>query len=238
MKGMGGVSLGAAALLLTMATVAFGSTVVDALRVEGSDRIGGAPATAGASETSGGASSMTSSDRGAGNPYPRITEGELLEAVNRDLFQPDRSPPPQRYQLPLQGLGTPTVEEEARRSRGRGPELRLVGTAIMGDMAVALVQVDDSIPLAIQLGESIEGFTLAALDQETAVLVGENETLTLPVVAPLPTRGSRGVGPQVQMDTQDIEAMQERVQQMLRSQLMRERALTNRGRGGRGGGRP
>lgn len=272
MRGLGGISLGAAGLALAVAAVVFGAATVDALRVqeptvpEGRAPAGRAPlaeaegvadtsptATAGwetpEAQEGGAAPSLApgdSRDR-RGGLYPRVTETELLEAVNQDLFQPDRAPPLERYELPGERVARAVVQQDPRRRRG--PEFRVVGSAIMGDLALALVQVDDSIPLALLLGESVEGYTLAAVDQEGAILVGESGTLTLPVVAPLPTGRSQATGVQIQIDQRNLEAMQERVQQMLRNQLLGERGLMmNRGvqvppgganppgRGGRGGG--
>jgi len=107
----------------------------------------------------------------------------------------------------------------------------------MGDLAVALVQVDDSIPVALRLGESIEGYTLVAVDQEGATLQGEAETLTLPVVQPLASPGIRSGDAPMQVGPRNLEAMQGRVQELLRSQMMNQRGQGgNRGRGG--GGQP
>jgi hypothetical protein len=250
MRGLGGVSLGAAGLVLALAAVVFGATTVDALRVqeppgppEGGAPAGGPPEEAGV----GIAGAPAEPGRPSGGVYPRVTETELLEAVNQDLFEPDRTPPLERYQLPSEQVARTVVQQDPRRRRG--PEFRVVGSAVMGNLALALVQVDDSLPLALLLGESVEGYTLTAVNQEGAVLVGETETLTLPVVEPLPTAGLRNAGPQIQIDQRNLEAMQERVQQLLRNQILNQRGgMMQRGgqlppgggdppgRGGRGGG--
>jgi hypothetical protein len=249
MRGLGGVSLGAAGLALAIAAVVFGATTMDALRVQ---ELPGSPenvAPAGGPSQEGGAEpSLAPGEPGRppGGVYPRVTETELLDAVNQDLFQPDRTPPLERYQLPSEQVARTVVQQDSRRRRG--PEFRVVGSAVTGSLALALIQVDDSIPLALLLGESVEGYTLAAVNQEGAVLVGETETLTLPVVEPLPTARPRNAGPQIQIDQRNLEAMQERVQQLLRNQLLNQRGMMQRGgqvppdggnppgRGGRGGG--
>ena len=250
MRGLGGISLGAAGLVLAIAAVVFGATTVDALRVQELPGPSEGVAPAGGPSQEGGVETLPAPGepgRPSGGVYPRVTETELLDAVNQDLFQPDRTPPLERYQLPSERVATTAVQQDPRRRRG--PEFRVVGSAVMGNVALALVQVDDSIPLALLVGESVEGYTLAAVNQEGAVLVGETETLTLPVVEPLPTGGPRNAAPQIQIDQRNLEAMQERVQQLLRNQLLNQRGgMMQRGvplppgggnppgRGGRGGG--
>lgn len=167
--------------------------------------------------------------------YPRASDDEMLEAVNQDVFMPDRRPPPQRYQLPSE-RSSPLPAEEPDPRRRRGPDIRVVGSAIAGGMALALIQVDDSVPLALRLGEEVEGYVLTAVDEESATLVGDSETLTLPVVAPVGNARPVVVGPQgATADRETIQAMQERVQQLLRAQMMNSRRQ-NPNRGGRGGG--
>ena len=175
--------------------------------------------------------------RGAGYGilYPRTSEAELLEAVNHDVFMPRRTPPLERYLLPGQRIVSRPEEEQDPR-RQPEPEIRVVGSASAGGTALALVQVNDSIPLAILLGEGVGGYTLTAVDEESATLVGESEILTLPVVSPLSWASPTAVGPQgTPPDAQSLRALQERVQQMLRSQIMNARRQ-NTNRGGRGGG--
>jgi hypothetical protein len=174
-----------------------------------------------------------------GTLYPRASDREILEAVNQDVFMPNRRPPLERYQLPGRGpVALPQEEQDPRRQRG--PEIRVVGSAVSEGMAVALIQIGDSIPLALSLGEEVEGYVLSAVDEETATLVGESETLTLPVVPPLISARAVSVGPQVgprgaNLDRESIQALQERVQQLLREQMMNARRQ-NPNRGGRGGG--
>jgi len=226
MRGMGGMTVLVAALVFVVAATVFGSTVVNAVRVE--EPVGAEAPERVAAEPGGRALTTRVT------PYPNVTADEILTAVNQDLFQPDRTPPLERYQLPSERAAPAPVQEQDR--RGRGPEFRIVGAAIMGDMALALVQVDDTIPVALLLGESIEGYTLAAVDAESATLVGENGILTLPVVEPLRGRersSDRNQGRAVQFNNQTMEALQGRVQQMLQGM---GRGQMRGGRGGGGGG--
>ena len=49
----------------------------------------------------------------AGIVYPRVTENEILDAVNHDPFQPDRTPSPERYVLPGERVEAGTAAREA-----------------------------------------------------------------------------------------------------------------------------
>jgi len=248
---MGRFSVLAAGLFLALAAALFGSAALDAFRIgEAAPARTGVPdlaaAVAGTTGDQAGSGAYAGSESGAETGqassvrrlYPRVTESELLEAVNEDLFQPDRTPPLERYQFPADRVVQAAMVEEGP-VRRQGPDLRVVGAATMGDMALALVQVDDSIPFAVLLGESVEGYVLVAVDEESATLLGEDETLTLPVEPPLPTAGAQVPGAPVQVGPRVPEGMEERVQEFLRAQMMnRGRDLT--GRGGRrgGGGQP
>lgn len=220
MIGVEKVSAGAAGLVLATSVVILGATVTNAVRVAepgaGPERLPAAVAPG----------SDSAADRGSEHlgPYPRVTQDELLDAVNQDLFQPGRLPPPERYQLPGERVAGPVDQADPRRRRG--PVLRVVGSAVMGEMALALIQVDDSVPLAVLLGESVEGYTLASVDQESATLTSLTETLTLPVVEPLMTGRSPGEAVQIQVDPRNIEQFRGRMQEVLRRQM------TNRGGGG------
>lgn len=242
------------AVVFAASAVTFGATVVGALRVEESPL---AVAAAGpgqeapvadptqvasqeqGAETapgeSGGRPGVSGMESLSGIVYPRVTEDEILEAVNHDPFQPDRTPLPERYRLPSEQVEPVTAARDDRRQRG--PDLRVVGAAIMGDnLALAMVQVDDSVPLALLLGESVVGYTLAAVDGESATLVSEDETLTLPVVEPIHSASSdsRSARGRAQSNARDMEALQSRVQEMIRN-LQQQRGQMQRG-GGQGPG--
>jgi len=243
MRGMGGMTVLVAALVFTVAATVFGSTVVNAVRVvepvvvtpEGvvAERGGQPSATP---ETEG----QPALEAGARNAslqrisYPNVTTDEILATVNQDLFQPDRTPRLERYQLPSERVAPAPAQEQDRRARG--PEFRIVGAALMGDMAVALVQVGDIIPVALLIGESIEGYTLAAVSAESATLVGAGGMMTLPVVAPLRGAAERNRAEPIQIRGGNIDAatLQNRVREML--QMQRGQTPTRGNRGGGGGG--
>ncbi|MGW8268402.1 MAG: hypothetical protein ACWGSQ_18690 [Longimicrobiales bacterium] len=222
MTGFGRVSVGGAGLILAAAMAVFGVTLTEAIRVEAPDGAPDGPTAPGsvAGEHEAGAV------REPGGPYPRITETELLDAVNQDLFQPSRLPPPLQYRLPRERMSGPVVQQDPRRRRG--PELRVVGAAVMGDRALALIQVDDSVPFAVLLGESVEGYTLAAVDQESATLTSPTDNLTLPVMEPIGAGRALVEPAQIEIDARNIEQFRSRMQEALRRQMS--------GRGG--GGQP
>jgi len=250
MSGLGRTSVYLTAVLLAVAAVAFGLTAASAIRAGGREvEEAGFPPGRGVpgeevntdDRETGGRSELTFEPAPhiqplpvgggrRGDPYPRTSDEEILEAVNRDVFMPQRSPPLARYQLPGQREVSAVPEEQDPRRR-RGPDIRVVGSGYAGGQVLALIQVDDSLPIVVLLGEEVQGYVLAAVDEDGATLVGESETLELPVVASLETGRSLTSGP----DPQSVEAMQERVQQILRQQMMNARRQ-NPNRGGRGGG--
>jgi hypothetical protein len=216
MRSIGGMSLlGIAILGFAASAVVFGATLVDAVRVEevpASYEQGAIPESM---------PTMTAVDRAPQilepeNAYPRVTDNEILDAVNHDLFQPDRTPPVDRYLLPSERAGPVQASRDNRRQRE--PNLRIVGTAIAGDLAIALVQLEDSIPFAMVLGEEVDGYLLAAVDEESATLTGDGAEFVLPVVEPQrgSTSNSRNRNARGNQAAEEAAAaIQERVQQML-----------------------
>jgi len=179
-----GVSFGGAVTL-------FGVALVDAMRVETAPQIAatgqaatdlagpvGAPAVALSDSPAAGARGLESAQPGrvfpdleawaAETTSPRLPSIELNRAVNQDPFQPDRSAPAQRYVLPGQRRAT-RVEREPTPA----PEFRVVGAARIGPGGVALVQVDrGDVPIAVNVGESIEGYRLVSVTDEGATFEG------------------------------------------------------------------
>ncbi len=128
---------------------------------------------------------------------PRLPRIELERAVNQDPFQPDRRAPAQRYVLPGQSRVFAPVEREPTPR----PSFRVVGAARIGQGGLALVQVDDGdVPIAVSVGESIEGYRLASVTEEGATFEGATSTAdgsswALSVVEPReerPSRNNRG----------------------------------------------
>lgn len=217
-----GVGFGAAATALAISGVVFGAAMVEALRVEDVSALPGVSA--------GVPFGLETSEAGSGerepfSSYPDVVYGELLDAVNQDFFQPDRRPPPERYILPGERMAF--VSESNDNRRQRQPDLRIVGVAIAGDVSLALVQVDDSLPFAVWLGEEVEGYRLAAVTEERVTLAGLNEEFTYPVVEQLRSGGGRARGRDPVAET--AQALNERVREAV------QRMGRGQGRGGEGG---
>ena len=223
-----------AALVFGISAVVLGATVVDAVRVD--------PEVTAAPELAAGmpAGETVANSEGPANPeepgpgadqdpglepqrlqgivYPKVTETEILGAVNQDLFQPDRTPSLNPYLLPSE---RPAPRQESRNNRRvRQPDLRLVGTAIAGDVVFALIQTEDSLPVVFMLGETVEGFTLASVTEESMTLTQGEAEFTYPVVEPDRPRQSnnnsnnnaRGRNTNA---NQDAAALQQRLQQAI-----------------------
>ncbi len=237
MRSIGGMAFGIAGLVFAGAAVIFGATVVDAVRVEDvtdSSPPGTAPepeqVLAGMEEAPPAELESTNVLRRAdggvqaslrGNSYPRVSNNEILDAVNQDIFQPDRTPSVERYLFPSERAAP--VRNSRNNRRQREPELRIVGTAIAGDLALAVVQLDDSIPFAVLLGEEVDGFMLAAVGEEMVTLAGTDGEFTLPVVEPRRGRSSnnsRDRNARNQNATQEAtQVLTERLQQMLQGRV-------------------
>jgi len=257
---MGGTAVSVAWVVFAAAVVVFGSTLIAAVRTDVTSApevvrgqvqpepespglgSGGEVADSGGGgdrlpmaevpQESQGPAPVSVPETWRGGAYPRVSQEEILEAVNEDLFQPGRVPPPERYRLPAQrpDVGLASGTERRRRE----PNLRIVGTAIAGDLAIALVQLEDSIPFAVVVGEEVDGYTVASVREESVTLTDADDEFVFPVVeADLSrssnsgNRGSRGDNARVDDATR---ILQERVQQLLQQM--------GRGQMGRGGNNP
>gem|GEM_PF-1836407 len=231
MRGTGGVTFGLAASVLVGAGVVFGASMVDAVRVDAHREAVGAavPGEAallplsvpepGVIPNPGSQGSVWAGGRAPqGAVYPRVTGDEILDAVNQDPFQPSRTPSPQRYLFPSERSAATEARPDPRR---RGPELRLVGAAVGAEGGVAMIQVGDGAPVALVRGEFVEGYRLAAVGPETAILEGEMEILTLSLMAQLQAGGRTGTqrgaaAPTAQApQIRGMEALPDRVQEIL-----------------------
>ncbi|MFH1763895.1 MAG: hypothetical protein ABIF09_06865 [Gemmatimonadota bacterium] len=223
MRNFGGMALGIAGLVFSASAVVFGATVVKAFRVEAVPVVSWPASPPGRV-----AANPEGSLRGI--TYPLVSNDEILDAVNQDLFQPNRTPSVDRYLLPSERA---SVQNSSDNRRQREPNLRIVGTAIAGNLALAVVQVGDSIPFAVLLGEEVDGYLLAAVSDESATLTGDGAEFTFAVVEPQ-RGGSSGNADRNTRNSRNgnatqeaAQALTERVQQMLQGM--------GRGQLGRGG---
>lgn len=249
------------------AVTVFGVAVVDAMRVETAPRI--APA---AEAPPGVADAVTPSDFRTGQlrdlefatpggaapgraplglearvveaTSPRLPRAELERAVNQDPFQPDRRAPARRYVLP----GQRVIVTEVRTERPEAPSFRVVGAARIGQGGLVLVQVDDGdLPIAVSVGESIEGYRVESVTDEGATLTAEGGSWALAVVEPREERPSRNNrsnnnrGRNTRQQATEVDVAGQ-IQQLLQGGLQGilgpqgAGGLIFGGRGGRGGG--
>ncbi|HZD06258.1 MAG TPA: hypothetical protein VE173_15210, partial [Longimicrobiales bacterium] len=154
-------------------------------------------------------------------------------AVENDPFTPEREPPARRYRLPSERA--PAVREEVREERPEAPDLRVVGAAAGGRGGAALVQLEGGEPRLLAMGESVGRYTLAAVDAESATLVGPAGRLRLPVTEPLgEADNANGRGRRGRNAEEERARVQEQVEQRMQQlqQIMRRLQSGARGRGG------
>jgi len=158
---------------------------------------------------------------------PMLRRVELQRAVSQDPFQPDRRAPAQRYVLPGQRF----VVAEVAVEETEAPDFRVIGAARIGAGGVALVQVDrGDAPVAVSVGESIEGYVLASVTEEGVTWTAEGGgSSVVPIVEPRAERRSNNGRDRNSRGRDSERELQQRVQE-LQGQMLEMI------RGGRGGG--
>jgi hypothetical protein len=99
-------------------------------------------------------------------PASAPAAGDLSQAVEQDLFRPDRKRPAMRFRLPGEPLpgSTPAGPPESR--------VRLIGTALLPPGGgFAMCQVGDDPPRVVRLGERLGDLVLREVVQGRAVFV-------------------------------------------------------------------
>ena len=119
----------------------------------------------------------------------RLTSDALRLAVDNDPFQADRRPP-QPYRMPGDAIeiepSRPMVEAPPP------PPFRLLGTISVPGSGLALMQVEETTPLVVNVGEVVMGYTLQSVDMTGATLASRTgEELRLAVAPPSPTGAER-----------------------------------------------
>jgi hypothetical protein len=87
----------------------------------------------------------------------------IARAVGRDPFRADRQPPRTRFRMP--GEAAPG-ERDSAETVG---DLRLIGTAVVGQGGFAVCQAGAAVPQVVRLGQSLGGYTLASVSRGRAV---------------------------------------------------------------------
>lgn len=121
----------------------------------------------------------------------------VLETVARNPFRPERSRGAGRFRLPgsealaapVGAAASPAVQQlpPPPPPRPPVPQLRLVGTAVLGGgRGLAAIEVPGAPPRVVNVGESISGFRLESVTSTEARLRGADTTLVIRSSSPTP----------------------------------------------------
>lgn len=110
-----------------------------------------------------------------------LTRDALMLAVENDPFQETRQRAPERYRMPgdaIADAGPPPPPPP--------PPFQVLGIAQLADGGLAVMQIEDSPPRVLSVGESLFGYTLERVEGEVATMSGQGRTLTLTVAEASP----------------------------------------------------
>jgi hypothetical protein len=156
------------------AAIVFGSAIVGALSIESVPHV--APPEPAAPDVE-----IASAAR-------PLTNDALNLAVDSDPFRPDRQRWPDRYRLPGEEL---PEEPAAPPPPPPAPPFRLIGTATTATGGIAVIEIEGNARV-VDVGESLLGYTLAAVEQNRVTMVGPARTVQLPLVAMAEDNGRAG----------------------------------------------
>jgi hypothetical protein len=108
----------------------------------------------------------------------------LRLAVERAPFEEDREPPSRRYVIP--GTEQP-VFEMPRIELPPPPEFSLLGAVSTGQGGWAVIRVGDETPRMVAAGDVVEGYTVASIEPDAAVMAGMGRTLEVQLNEPSAT---------------------------------------------------
>ena len=99
----------------------------------------------------------------------------FAEIAERPLFSPNRQPPEPKMAV---SENAEKLVIRAAVPAERPLQIILLGVASTSDVQSAIVQVEDGGSELLRLGESLEGWTLASIEQETVVFARDEERVT------------------------------------------------------------
>lgn len=99
----------------------------------------------------------------------------FAETAKRPLFSPDRRPPEPKVAVPEKAE---KLVIRAAVPAERPLQIVVLGVASTSDVQSAIIQVDGAVSELLRLGESLEGWTLASIEQEAVVFVRDEERVT------------------------------------------------------------
>jgi hypothetical protein len=110
-----------------------------------------------------------------------LTMDELVDALERDPFQPDRQRPPTRYRLPGDVDPPPPPPPPAPPPV---PDFRVAGTAVSPEGGFAVMRVGDGPVRVLAVGEYLGGYQLDRVSSASATMKNEDREVTVTVPGP------------------------------------------------------
>ena len=224
-----------AALILTVACLAFGYTLVRAVVIESTRPARVEPA----SETSGSKAALAPSKGkspsrvagsiAAGEEEPAkaaeaqpLRQSDLMLAVEHDPFQADRQRVAERYRMP----GEEEVVEEPPPPPPPPPPFKVLGTIVTSQGGVAVIETQTG-SRVVGVGEALFGFTLTSVNAANATVEGNGgRQYSLQIEEPALRRTGRGNAARGARPPQETpRGLMETPQgQMMMEEIMRARA--------------
>jgi hypothetical protein len=111
------------------------------------------------------------------------SDAQILRAVSRDPFRPDRRRPPGRYRMPGAEPAiddTPQFDYSMSPPPAAVPALTLVGTVVLADGAgLAALSAQGGESRVVRVGEQMDGFRVVRVTNGSATLTNGDTTLVL-----------------------------------------------------------
>lgn len=108
------------------------------------------------------------------------SDAQILSAVARDPFRPDRRRPPGRYRLPGEALPTEPQRTYDYTPPPAAPVMRLVGTVVLADgRGLAALAGEGGESRVVRVGEEMGGFRVLRVTSGTATLTDGDTTIVL-----------------------------------------------------------
>ena len=188
MRPVPGRALTGATLVLVLALIAFGYSLVRAIHVDT-----GSPQPL----------PLSVPDDSTDAPATPLSGSALMLAVENDPFQPGRARPAERYRLPGDVQEAP---EPPPPPAPPTPDFRLGGTVVFDEGGMALLGVGDGVQSFVSVGEAVNGYRLSSVTAREAVLENPFGSVVVEVAGPSQSvaiadgenegRGRRGRGEQ------------------------------------------
>ena len=119
---------------------------------------------------------------------PRVGREELQVAADFAPFDPTRTPPETRYQLPGDRV-EPVIEvpEAPARPETPPPAFQVLGTVADANGGIAVIRIGDGTPQLATMGQQIQGYRVAGISAARVQMEGDGRTLNLAVANAAPS---------------------------------------------------